>query len=301
MNLKYMKVANIILATMLIVTSCGNRNNKSDAYGNFESNEVIISSESQGNLIEFNIDEGQLLPKGQQIGIVDTLQLHLKLMQLMSQKRASEARIGNIRAQVDVQNEQLKTLLIEKKRIENMLADDAAPTRQLDDITGKIAVVESTIRSIETQNASVLAEIDAFDKQIAQLKDQIKRCYLTNPEEGTVLEKYVEAHELVVPGKALYKMANLKTLNLKAYISEKQLSSIKLGQKVTVLIDSKTDELKKLEGVICWISSTAEFTPKIIQTREERINMVYAIKVRVENTSDELKIGMPAEVVFTDK
>jgi len=292
-----MKTKIFIFSSIIMLASCSSNNNKSDAYGTFESTEVTISSESAGKLIYFKVDEGQELKKGDTVALIDTVQLSLKRDALIAQKRAASNKSDYISAQIKVIEEQKKTSQVEKERLEKLFKDGAATSQQLDNIKGVLAVYDKQISSIETQNAPVLNEADAYDKQIAQLNDQIKRSYIINPENGTVLTKYSEANEVVTLGKALYKVADLSNIYLRVYVSGAQIPQIKLGQKVKVLVDKNEKENKEYEGVISWVSSNAEFTPKIIQTKEERVNLVYAVKVRVKNDST-LKIGMPGEVKF---
>lgn len=282
---------------MIFLAACSGKNKKSDAYGNFEADEVIISSEVSGKLILFNIEEGNEVNAGTLVGLIDTTDLQLKKEQLIAQKNATSTKTGNISSQIEVQQQQKNNLLIDKARIEKLLKDGAATKKQLDDINANINLVDKQILSIQTQNASIPSEIQSLDKQIAQVEQCIKKSHLVNPMKGTVLDKYMMQDELVTPGKSLYKIADLSNITLRAYISETQLSAVKLGQKVEVLIDKGKNDFTKYEGIVSWISSTAEFTPKIIQTKEERVNLVYAIKVKVKNDGV-LKIGMPGEVNF---
>ncbi len=286
-----------MISAMVFLAACSGKNNKSDAYGNFEADEVIISSEVSGKLIRFTLEEGNVIDSGQLIGLVDTTDLQLKKEQLMAQKNAISSKSGNIASQIEVQQQQKNNLLIDKARIEKLLKDGAATKKQLDDINGNINLVDKQILSIQTQNSSVVNEILGLDKQIAQIDQNIKKSHLVNPITGTVLDKYMQQNELVTPGKSLYKIADLSTIYLRVYVSESQLSAVKLGGKVEVLIDKGKDEMGKYEGTVTWISSTAEFTPKIIQTKEERVNLVYAVKVKVKNDGA-MKIGMPGEVNF---
>jgi len=196
-----------------------------------------------------------------------------------------------------VQKQQKSNLEIDKARLEKLYKDGAATKKQLDDINAAINLVDKQILSIQTQNGSVGDELTGLDKQIAQIDQNIIKSHLVNPLKGTVLDKYMMQNELVTPGKSLYKIADLNTIYLRVYVSEAQLSSVKLGQTVEVLIDKGNNEMGKYEGLVTWISSTAEFTPKIIQTKEERVNLVYAVKVKVKNDGA-LKIGMPGEVNF---
>lgn len=282
---------------VLVMVSCSGNNHKSDAYGNFETVDVLVASEMQGRLVTFNIEEGQQVKAGELVGLIDTIQLSLKRDQLFAQRKMSSTKFQNIQSQIQVQEDQKKTILIEKRRLENLMKDNAAPQKQMDDINGKISVIESQIASIKTQNSSVINEVEMLDKQIAQVSDQINRSKITNPIDGTVLEKYFEAQEIVTPGKTLYKVANIRKMILRAYVSGAQLSQVKTGTQVKVLIDESKDKMRELTGTITWVSPQAEFTPKIIQTKEERVNLVYAVKIEVPNDGS-LKIGMPGEVKF---
>ncbi len=287
----------VIIISLTLLAACSGKNNKSDAYGNFEADEVIISSEVGGKLLLFNIEEGAELKAETLIGLVDTTDLQLKKEQLTAQKNSIATKTANISAQIEVQQQQKANLLIDKARIEKLLKDGAATKKQLDDINGSISLVDKQIASIQTQNNSVSSDLLGIEKQIAQIEQSIKKSHIINPVNGTVLDKYMMQDELVTPGKSLYKIADITNIYLRAYVSESQLSSIKLGQKVEVLIDKGKSEVAKYEGFITWISSTAEFTPKIIQTKEERVNLVYAVKIKVKNDGA-LKIGMPGEVNF---
>jgi HlyD family secretion protein len=285
------------LIILLVIVSCSGNNHKSDAYGNFETVDVMVASEMQGRLVTFNIEEGQNVKGGALVGLVDTIQLSLKRGQLEAQRRMSSTKFQNIQSQIQVQEDQKQTLLVEKRRLENLMKDNAAPQKQMDDVNGKINVIESQIASIKTQNSAVINEVEMLDKQIAQINDQISRSKIINPIDGTVLEKYFEPQEIVTPGKTLYKVAEISKMTLRAYISGAQLSQVKTGTNVKVLIDESKDNMRELTGTITWVSPQAEFTPKIIQTKEERVNLVYAIKIEVPNDGS-LKIGMPGEVEF---
>lgn len=292
-----MRTISLLVVFIFWLSACSDKNGKADAYGNFETVEVLVSSEIQGKLVKFVIEEGQTCKVGAIVGLIDTIQLALKRDQLLAQRRASATKISNILSQIDVQEEQKTTLLIDKARTENLLKDRAVPVKQLDDINGKIKVIDSQIASIKTQNAAVLDELTGMDKQIDQTKDQLNRCKIVNPINGTVLEKYIEPSEITTPGRALYKIADMDQMILRVYVSGSQLPSIKIGQNVKVMIDKNAKENQDLEGTISWISPQAEFTPKIIQTKEDRVNLVYAVKVTVKNDG-RLKIGMPGEVKF---
>lgn len=283
-----------ILLTAIIFISCNKNNEKADAYGNFEATEITVSSESNGKIEFLNVEEGAQLKKGSLVGLIDTLQLHYNREQLKASIETVQSKSTSVLSQINVLNEQLKTAKIEQTRIQNMYAENAATKRQIDEIDGKVKVIEKQISSVQTQNAPILNEIKSIKVQIEKLDDQIKKSKITNPVHGTVLTKYAEPSEITAFGKPLYKIANLNEMELRVYVTETQLAQIKIGQKVTVAIDADNDT-KKYEGNITWISAQAEFTPKVIQTKEERANLVYAVKVTVKNDGS-LKIGMPAEV-----
>lgn len=283
-----------ILLTAIILISCNKNNEKADAYGNFEATEITVSSESNGKIEFLNVEEGAQLKKGSLVGLIDTLQLHYNREQLKASIETVQSKSASVLSQINVLNEQLKTAKIEQTRIQNMYAENAATKRQIDEIDGKVKVIEKQISSVQTQNAPILNEIKSIKVQIEKLDDQIKKSKITNPVDGTVLTKYAEPSEITAFGKPLYKIANLTEMELRVYVTETQLAQIKIGQKVTVAIDADNDT-KKYEGNITWISAQAEFTPKVIQTKEERANLVYAVKVAVKNDGS-LKIGMPAEV-----
>ena len=293
------KITFLILAP-IVLFSCSNNENESDAYGNFEATETTISSEANGKLLAFNITEGQKIEEGQKIGLVDTLNLSLKKEQLMAQREVISTKVASVLSQIEIQKQRKENLLKDKLRIEKMLKDEAATQKQLDDINGAIEVIDKNITSIKTQNSGILNELKAFEKQIQQIELAISKCYLTNPISGTVLVKLAEKFEIVNMGKPLYQIADLSMMELRVYVSGSQLAEIKLGQKVDVFVDKTKTENRKFDGMVTWISPNAEFTPKVIQTKEERVNMVYAVKVKVKNDGT-LKIGMPGEVVFNQK
>lgn len=285
-------IALLVLAMFII--SCNKNNEKADAYGNFEATEITVSSESNGKIEFLNLEEGDVVEKGRTVGLIDTLQLYYTKMQLIASQKTVSSKSGNVLSQKQVLQEQLKTAKIEQTRIKNMFSENAATKRQVDEINGKVKVIEEQIKGVGTQNAPIKNEANSFSVQIEKINDQIKKCNLVNPIKGTVLTKYAEPNEVTTFGKPLYKIANLEEMNLRVYISETQLSSIKIGQQVKVKIDD-FEQTKEYIGNIIWISSQAEFTPKIIQTKEERANLVYAVKIRVKNDGS-LKIGMPAEI-----
>ena len=292
-----MKYILSIIVILIFFAGCSNDKQKSDAYGNFEATETIVSSESSGKLNEFSVEEGMLIESGEIVGYIDTSQLYLKKNQLAQQKNTTRTKFKSVSAQISVLQEQKRVAQREKERIERLLKDEAATGKQLDDINGSIDVINKQINSIEMQNSTTNEELKGLDVQIEQVVDQLQKSSITNPVKGTVILKFAEQGEIVNFGKPLYKIADISTMELRAYVSGAQLPEIKLGQKVKVLIDDGKSGYKTLEGEISWISSKAEFTPKIIQTKEERVNLVYAVKVRVINDGS-IKIGMPGEVVF---
>ncbi len=292
-----MKTKYFFLIIVIVLASCSVKNHKSDAYGNFETDDVIISSEANGKLLFFDVEEGEKVEADKLVGIIDTTDLILKKKQLYAQEKAISSRLENIQSQINVQEQQKKNLLVDKKRIENLLKDGAATQKQLDDIDGKLDLIEVQISSIKTQNTTVLTELEVANTQIDQIGESIRKCNIINPINGVVLEKYAEPNEITAFGKPLYKIANLNDIYLRVYVSGAQLPHIKIGEQVEVLIDENEKTNKKLTGKICWISETAEFTPKMIQTKEERVNLVYAVKIKVKNDGS-LKIGMPGEANF---
>lgn len=287
------KISIIILATIGLI-SCNKNNDKADGYGNFEATEITVSSEANGKIEFLKVKDGDELKSQSQVGLVDTLQLYFAKQQLIASKRTISSKSANVVSQKSVLQEQLKTTNLEKNRIRNMYSENAATKRQVDEIDGKVKVIEEQIKSVGTQNAPILNDLKSVDVQIDKINDQIAKSKIINPINGTVLTKYSEPGEITAFGKPLYKIADISEMTLRIYISETQLSKIKVGQNVTVKIDTEKD-MKSYQGTISWIASSAEFTPKIIQTKEERVNLVYAVKVKVKNDGS-LKIGMPAEM-----
>ena len=292
-----MKNYNYILGLSLVATtllSCGNGDDKADGYGNFEATEITISAENNGKLMQFDVNEGDVIEKDQFIGYIDTIPLTLKHEQLLVSKAVISSKSKGVLSQISVLNAQLKTANTNRTRIENLIKDNAGTQKQLDDINGEIDVIKNQIRSVEIQNAPVVNELKSIDVQLKQIDDQIQKSKIINPISGTVLTKYAEPNEITVFGKPLYKIANLNTMQLRVYVSETQLANIKIGDEVNVKIDDG-NAMKSYQGIISWIASEAEFTPKIIQTKEERVALVYAVKIDVANDGS-IKIGMPAEM-----
>lgn len=305
----------IPLAALLFLMSCGNKNGKFDATGTFEADEVIVSSELAGKITSFSVEEGQTIPKDSIVAVVDAANLSLQKEQVEANIQALSEKTADVSPQVRllenqlaVQQSQLNNLLHEQARVQNLLKQDAATGKQLDDITAQVDVAQKNLAvtqqqinvqrsNVATQNRGIMSEGKPLEKRIAQLDDQLKRATILNPVNGTIITKYAEQGEITAAGKALYKIADLSTMTLRAYITGTQISQVKLGQVVKVLVDDGADKYKELPGTIVWIADKAEFTPKTIQTKEERANLVYAIKVKVKNDGY-LKIGMYGEIKF---
>lgn len=295
------KLSNVILLLSTILVACNNNSASFDATGTFEADETIISAEGTGKILSLKIDEGMRLAAGDTIGLIDTLQLHLKKKQFQLSVRAILAKQPDALIQLSTIEEQIATAKFEKDRIEKLLKEDAATRKQLDDINAQINLLErqlhATRSSLSVTTQGLYAETLPLKAQIEQLEDQIRRSVIINPVNGTVLTQYAEENEVTSVGKALYKIADLSTLTLRAYISGSQLASIKTGQQVEVLVDSDKENYKTYKGTITWIADEAEFTPKTIQTKDERANLVYAMKIKVKNDGF-LKTGMYGEVKF---
>jgi len=296
-----MKKSILIFLLAALLTSCTSSDIESDASGTFEAEETIISSEASGVIRDLSLEEGEVLKAGETVGYIDSTQLILKRKQLESQIRAVISRSPDKKAQLSALEEQLKQAQYEKSRIEKLLAGGAATQKQYDDINAQVSILRSqlnaTSSSLNITSGSLSEESLPLKVQIEQIDDQLTKCRLINPVNGTVLSQYVRKNEMVTVGKPLYKIADLSNLTLKAYITGDQLSALKLNQKVKVLIDKDKDDFKEYTGTVKWISDKAEFTPKTIQTKEERANLVYAVKIVVPNDGY-LKIGMYGEVLF---
>jgi HlyD family secretion protein len=264
-------------------------------YGTFEATEVTVSSQANGKILWLTAEEGQVVDSGVLVGLVDTMDISLKISQTKEQQLATSARKGDLEAQIAVQEQNKENILIEKARVEKLLRDGAATKKQLDDITASLNLIDKQITSIRSQYASLDAQVRTFDKQVAQLDKTISDARIVNPLKGTILTKYAEANEITMYGKPVYKIADLSAMQLRVYVSGAQLPYVKLGQEVEVRYDKDENTNNKIMGKVIWVSQTAEFTPKTIQTKEERVNLVYAVKVLVRNDGS-LKIGMPGEI-----
>jgi HlyD family secretion protein len=298
-----MKTINYIqlMIASLLLFSCKNGDNEFDATGSFEAIETIISAEANGRLESFEVQEGQEVSKGQTIGWIDTVQLYLQKKRLNAQIEAILSRKPDISVQLEALNQQLTSAKKEEARVKKLLESDAATTKQLDDIQAQINVLSAQIKASKsgmvTTSTSLDKEVAPLRVQMEQLDDQINKSMLIAPMDGTILSTYVQPYEMVGTGKPLYKLASLATMTLKVYITGDQLPQVKLNQTVTVLTDDGNGRYRETQGKISWISSQAEFTPKTVQTKDERANKVYAMKVRVPNDGT-YKIGMYGQVNF---
>lgn len=279
------------------VVSCNERNNEADAWGNFESREIMISSESNGKILTMNVNEGDVLNNNDLIAIVDTTLIKLQLRELDASRNSILTRLKSVDAQNRIIDQQIINLKTNIARVQNMLRDQAATQKQLDDLTGQLEVLEKQKDANNTQKATVRSELQVLNVREAMLKEQLRRCYIKSPSKGTILEKYAEAGEITAAGKPLIKIADMSIMELKVYISGSQLAELKIGQDCSVRIDRGEKDYSRYRGRVVHISDKAEFTPKIIQTKEERVHMVYAVKIHVENDGS-LKNGMPAEAIF---
>ena len=287
------------LALILIVAaSCNTGKDLPDAYGTFEATEVTVSSLANGRIMKFDVEEGQMIDSGKIVGFIDTTDLYLKKRQAADQRNATASRKDDLAAQIAVQEQNRDNILIEKTRVTNLLKDGAATRKQLDDINSNLNLIDKQIASIKSQYKGIEDQLSGTTQQIAQIEESIRNSGILNPVTGTVLTKFAENNEVTNFGKPLYRIADLREMELRVYVSGIQLPQIKIGQRVEVRFDKDEKTNSKTEGIVSWISQTAEFTPKTIQTKEERVNLVYAVKVRVKNDGS-LKIGMPGEVKFT--
>ena len=300
-----MKSRNLLgLCSLLaLFSACGSGAPKYDATGTFETTEVLVSAEASGSLLYFDIEEGMLLKAGEEVGVVDTVQLYLKKLQLEASLKSVEEQRPDILKQVAATKEQISAAQRERNRVANLLKVGAANQKQLDDAEDQLEVLRKQLvaqnSTLSNSHQSLTWQSSSVGIQVAQVEDQLKKCHITSPIIGTVLAKYAEAGELTAMGTPLFKVADTEQMYLRAYITSEQLSQVKLGQKVTVFSDYGTDEHKQYPGVVTWISDTSEFTPKTILTKNERANLVYAVKIAVHNDGL-LKIGMYGGVEFSD-
>lgn len=290
-----------IVAVLMLLASCNRKQDNADAYGNFEATEIIVSSENNGRLLEFSVEEGSTYQKDEVVGCIDTLQLCLQLKQLEASIKSVMVRRPDVRSQIQVMKDQLETLEKERARVENLVQANAATAKQLDDLLAQISIAKSQMAATEStlniQSQAIAEEVEALRFQKMQLEASIATCRIKSPITGTVLKKYIEPNELAFQGKPLFKIADLTNMFIKVYVSEDMLSSLRLNQDVAINLDMNDGKSKTFNGKISWISPKAEFTPKMIQTKNERVNLVYAVKVSFINDGS-AKIGMPGDVIF---
>jgi len=292
-----MKIKLFLIIPAVLITACNNNSDQADAYGNFEATEVIVSAETSGRILKFDITEGTEIDKGSEIAFIDTTLFHLQKNEIDAGMKGVRTRISSINAQNNILAQQTENLNVNIARIRNMLKDDAATKKQYDDLSGQVAVLEKQIAANNTQKASVAAELLLFESKKATLNEQLSRSCVRSPLKGTLIEKYSEAGEMAAAGKPLAKIADLSVIKLKVYVSGAQLTDIKTGQEVTVRIDKGKKDYTTFTGKVSYISGKAEFTPKIIQTKEERVTFVYAVTIDVINDGS-IKSGMPGEAIF---
>lgn len=292
----------IVLMAVIAFTACSGGGDEHDATGMFEATEVIVSAEQTGKLLYFDVDEGDVLAKGQQVGLVDTVQLQLRAMQFGATKEAYASQRPDIEKQIAATRQQLAKAELEVKRYSALVRDNAANRKQLDDAESSVRVLrrqlDAQLSQLNNTTGSLNRQMDAAEIQRRQVIDNLEKCRVKSPIGGTVLDKYAEAGEYATPGKPLFKIADVADMKLRAYVDAPQLTSLKVGQPVKVYADFGEDGNREYKGVIEWISDKAEFTPKTIQTRDERANLVYAVKIAVKNTDGLIKIGMYGEVDF---
>jgi len=293
-----MKISSGFVAGVLLLAGC-RKATPPDAYGNVEATEVVVGAQANGQLESFTPAEGNTIASGETVAVVDTSGLVLQLDQLEAQRGVSGSRVNEVRKQIGVLETQQAVAQRTYDRTKRLFDQQAATAQQLDAADRDLRTLNAQIEQAKAQRQTATVDVSSSDARVAQIRDQIRKSKVANPVSGTVLTTFVKAGEFVQTGQPLYKIANLDTLELRAYISEPQLAGVKVGQQVQISIDTGTKARRTLSGTVSWISSQAEFTPTPIETRDERTNLVYAIKVRVPNTNRVLKIGMPADVQLT--
>jgi len=290
----------VLSLVLFLAAGCAREKDMPDAYGTFEATEVTVSAQANGKILWLALEEGQELDSGKLVGVVDTMDLYLKKCQILAQRDATAARNSDLEAQIAVFQQNKTNTQVDRERIGRLFKDGAATRKQVDDINAALNVTDKQIASVESQFNGLKDQVEGLRRQIDQVSKSIADSKIVNPVKGTVLTKFAEPNEVTTYGKPVYKIADLTELMLRVYVSGAQISHIKIGQKVEVRYDRDEKTTTKTEGIVCWISPTAEFTPKTIQTKEERVNLVYAVKVRVKNDGA-LKIGMPGEIRFLNQ
>ncbi len=287
------------LAAAFVLGACGNNENKYDATGTFEATETTVYAEQSGRLLRFDVTEGADLVAGNEVGVIDTVPIALRIRQLGAAKEVYASQKPDMRKQVAATRQQLEKARLEQRRYTELVRDGAAPRKTLDDAVSSVNVLErqleAQISTLQTTDKSLDRQMHATDTQVSELADQLRKCHISSPVTGCVLENYVEDGEFVTIGKPLFKVADTKQMFLRAYVTSEQLQNVKIGHHVKVMIDYGTGRTKTYDGTVTWISSQSEFTPKTILTDDERADLVYAVKISVRNDGY-LKIGMYGEV-----
>ena len=287
------------LAAAFVLGACGNNENKYDATGTFEATETTVYAEQSGRLLRFDVTEGADLVAGNEVGVIDTVPIALRIRQLGAAKEVYASQKPDMRKQVAAMRQQLEKARLEQRRYTELVRDGAAPRKTLDDAVSSVNVLErqleAQISTLQTTDKSLDRQMHATDTQVSELADQLRKCHISSPVTGCVLEKYVEDGEFVTIGKPLFKVADIKQMFLRAYVTSEQLQNVKIGQHVKVMSDYGKGRTKTYDGTVTWISSQSEFTPKTILTDDERADLVYAVKISVRNDGY-LKIGMYGEV-----
>ncbi len=294
-----MKKTLTIMCIAILLAACNSNKKEYDATGTFEATETTVSAEQSGTLLNFALEEGDDVEAGQEIGLIDTTQIWLKIRQATATKAVYQSQKPDLQKQIAVTRQQLAKAKTEQQRYRELVNDGAAPAKMLDDATSQVQVLQrqldAQVSTLNTQLSTLNSQMSATDVQTSQLRDQLQKCHIKSPAAGTVLEKYVERGEFVSPGKPLFKMGEVKQMFLRAYVTSAQLQNIKIGQAVKVFADYGNGQKKEYGGTISWISSRSEFTPKTIVTDDERADLVYAVKIAVKNDGY-IKIGMYGEV-----
>ena len=294
-----MKTRLLITIAAILLAGCSDKTNQADAYGNFEATEVVVSAETNGRILQIVVEEGNQITEGTTIAQIDTIMFHWQKAEVDAGMKSVRTRINSINAQNEILNQQIENLEVNVERIRKMLQDDAATQKQYDDLLGQVSVLQKQIAANNTQKASVAAELSVLESKKTTLNEQIIRSCIKSPLDGTVIEKYSETGEMTAAGRPLVKIADLSLVKLKVYVSGAQLGGIKIGQQVSVRTDNGEKGYISFTGTISYISGKAEFTPKIIQTKEERVTLVYAVNIDVKNDGT-LKSGMPGEAIFSE-
>ena len=296
-----MKKIIALASTVLMIAACGNNEKEYDATGTFEATETTVFAEQSGVLMAFNVNEGDEVEAAKEVGLIDTTQLWLKVLQMDATKEVYRSQKPDMEAQIAATRQQLAKARQEEQRYKELVADGAVPSKLLDDATSQVQVLQKQLAAqqsaLSVNTRSLDKQVAATDVQVSQLYEQLRKCHVVTPTKGTVLEKYVERGELVQAGKPLFKIADTEDMYLRAYVTSAQLKDIKLAQKVKVFADYGDNQKREYDGTITWISSRSEFTPKTILTDDERADLVYAVKVAVRSDGF-VKIGMYGEVKF---